>query len=130
MVRNFVLFAVVIIGLVFVGCSGSNSETGTLQGNVTIGPICPVERPGEPCPVPCETYQARKVMIYDESGTKLVKQVDIDCMGHYRVELQAAEYTVDINRVGIDRSGDIPKKVDIRPGHTIDVNIDIDTGIR
>jgi len=69
-------------------------------------------------------------MIYDESGTKLVKQVDIDCMGHYRVELQAAEYTVDINRVGIDRSGDIPKKVDIRPGHTIDVNIDIDTGIR
>jgi hypothetical protein len=130
MVRNFVLFAVVIIGLVFVGCSGGNSETGTLQGNVTIGPICPVERPGEPCPVPCETYQARKVMIYDESGTKLVKQVDIDCMGHYRVELQAAEYTVDINRVGIDRSGDIPKKVDIRPGHTIDVNIDIDTGIR
>ena len=130
MVRNFVLFAVVIIGLVFVGCSGGNSETGTLQGNVTIGPICPVERPGEPCPVPCETYQARKVMIYDESGTKLVKQVDIDCMGHYRVELQAAEYTVDINRVGIDRSGDVPKKVDIRPGHTIAVNIDIDTGIR
>jgi len=130
MLRNFVLFAVVIIGLVFVGCSESNSETGTLQGNVTIGPICPVERPGEPCPVPCETYQARKVMIYDESGTKLVKQVDIDCTGHYRVELQAAEYTVDINRVGIDRSGDIPKKVDIRPGHTIDVNIDIDTGIR
>lgn len=130
MLRNFILLATVTIGLVLGGCSGGTSEPGILQGNVTIGPICPVERPGEPCPIPCEAYQARKVMIYDDNGTKLVEQVDIDCTGHYRVELQARQYTVDINRLGIDSSKDVPKKVEIRAGQTIEVNIDIDTGIR
>ncbi len=105
-------------------------NTGVLEGTVTIGPICPVQRPDKPCPVPCEAYQARKVIVYDKSGANLVKEIDIDCEGHYRTELQVGEYMVDTSHIGIDRSSGVPTKIRIEPGETVVVNIDIDTGIR
>jgi len=128
--RNFILLATVFIGLVLVACSGGTVGSGILEGNVTIGPICPVEQPGSPCPVPCEVYQARNVMIYDNNGTKLVEKVDLDCNGHYWVELKSGVYTVDINHSGIGHVSGVPKELEIRPGQTIELNIDIDTGIR
>lgn len=128
--RNFILSATVFIVLALVGCSGGTVGSGILEGNVTIGSICPVEQPGSPCPVPCEVYQARKVMIYDSNGTRLVENVGLDCNGHYWVELKSGAYTVDISHSGIGHSSGLPKELEIRPGQTIELNIDIDTGIR
>ena len=130
MKKRFALLAVIVIGLLLAGCSGAVTEMGLLQGDVTIGPISPVERPGEKPPIPCEVYEARKIMVYDKSGRNLVKQVDIDCDGKYEVELEPGLYTVDINRIGIDFSGDVPAKVEITAGMTFRLDIDIDTGIR
>ena len=103
---------------------------GTLRGNVTIGPITPVERPGEKPTVPPEAYEARKIMVYDKNMDKLIAQVDIDSNGYYEVGLEAGIYTVDINHIGMDRSSDVPKEIEIGAGRTIELNIDIDTGIR
>jgi len=128
--KRFILLVVGIISLLLAGCGGGDTQPGILEGTVTIGPIWPVERPGESPPIPCEVYEARKVMVYDQKGSKLIKQVDLDCQGCYRVELKHGVYTVDINRIGIDSSSDVPKKVEIRPGETFTLNIDIDTGIR
>lgn len=130
MKRSFVLLAVIIAGLVFAGCSGEVTETGLLQGYVTIGPIWPVEREGEKREIPCEVYEARKIMVYDKNGRNLVKQVDINCEGRYRVELEPGVYTVDINRIGVDFSSDVPKQVEIMAGVTFRLDIDIDSGIR
>ena len=130
MKRNLFLLAVIISGLLLASCSTGTTETGLLQGYVTIGPLSPVEKPGETPAVPCEVYEARKIMVYDKNGRKLVKQVDIDCDGRYRVELEPSVYTVDINRIGIDSSGDVPKKIEIMAGLTFRLDIDIDTGIR
>lgn len=116
--------------MLLAGCSTATVETGTLEGNVTIGPLQPVEKPGEKPPVPCEVYEARKVMVYDRSGKNLVRQVDIDCNGHYQVDLKPATYTIDINRIGIDYSGEVPTQIDIRSGDVVTLDIDIDTGIR
>ena len=127
---NLFLLAVIISGLLLASCSTGTTETGLLQGYVTIGPLSPVEKPGETPAVPCEVYEARKIMVYDKNGRKLVKQVDIDCDGRYRVELEPSVYTVDINRIGIDSSGDVPKKIEIMAGLTFRLDIDIDTGIR
>ncbi|MBI4181290.1 MAG: hypothetical protein HY528_05100 [Chloroflexi bacterium] len=155
MKRTLVLL-VVIIGLFITGCAGETQETGTLSGRVTIGPISPVERAGEKAVVPPEVYAARKVMVYeallgeDKAGTasspedftarqamvydknmnKLVKQVDLEPDGHYSVKLQTGIYTIDINHIGIDSSRDVPKKVVIRTGETVKLDIAIDTGIR
>ncbi len=130
MKRNLFLLAVIISGLLLASCSSGTTETGLLQGYVTIGPIWPVEREGEKREIPCEVYEARKIMVYDKNGRKLVKQVDIDCDGRYRVKLEPSVYTVDINRIGIDSSGDVPKKIEIMAGLTFRLDIDIDTGIR
>jgi hypothetical protein len=103
---------------------------GTLEGDVTIGPLTPVQTIGTQPPVPCSVYEARKIIIYDAGGSNLVRQVDIDCKGHYSVELEPGAYTVDINRAGIDHSAEVPKQIVIKPGETVKLDIDIDTGIR
>ncbi len=134
MMRNFILLAIVFTGLALaglsVGCSCGTAGSGILEGNVTIGPICPVEQLGHPCPVPCEMYQARKVLIYDSSRTKLIAEVAIDCNGHYWVELKSGGYTVDINHNGFGHVSGVPQTIELKPGQTIELNIDIDTGIR
>ena len=125
-----ILLPFLAIGLLLAGCTTGTVETGTLEGEVTIGPVSPVERPGEKPPIPCEVYEARKIVVYDKNGNNLIKQVDINCEGQYRVDLETGVYTIDINRVGIDHSGDVPRKVEIEAGETVTLNIDIDTGIR
>ncbi len=119
-----------LVCVIFAGCATNTLEPGVLKGDVTIGPLVPVERPGIEYEIPCEVYMARKVMIYDKNREKLVKQVDIDCEGQYRVELIPGFYVIDINRTGIDNSSQVPTKVEIRPGETYILDIDIDTGIR
>jgi len=129
MIRRLVLCLVAIM-LFLSGCSGTAPATAVLQGKVIIGPLTPVERPGVTPTVPPEVYAARKVMVYDTDGKNLVRQVDIDSTGHYRVQLEPGTYSVDINHAGIDRSRDVPKKVEIKPGEIVQLDIDIDTGIR
>ena len=44
--------------------------------------------------------------------------------------LKPGTYTVDINRIGMDSSDDVPQRVEIQLGITTRLDIDIDTGIR
>ena len=124
------MFALIIACVSVVSCSGSASEPGILQGKVTIGPLVPVEQEGVTYEVPCEVYELRKVIIYKKNGRDLVKEVDIDCDGRYRVELSPGTYIVDINHIGIDNSSDVPAEVKIISQQTTRLDIDIDTGIR
>ncbi len=124
------LFALVLLGLIACGCPGETRPPGVLEGYVTIGPLSPVETPGEKPPVPPDVYAARKIMIYDEQAMRLVAEADIGEDGTYRIELPPGRYTVDINRIGIDSSSEVPAKVDIVSGETVRLDIDIDTGIR
>ncbi|MFC1846506.1 hypothetical protein ACFLYS_00395 [Chloroflexota bacterium] len=134
MKRIVFLLTITILGLFVIGCS-STTEKGLLQGNVFIGPISPVEQPGQDTTLRPDVYDARKIMIYNESGNKLLMQVDIECnveenLTRYRVELEPGIYTVDINRIGVDYSDEVPKQVEIKSGLTFKLDIDIDTGIR
>ena len=127
---NKLLIFLTLSILLFLSACNAPGEPGILQGKVTIGPLQPVVRPGEIIEVPCSVYEARKIMVYDKSGNKLVEQVDIDCNGRYVVRLNPGTYTVDINRIGIDFSKDVPQQVVIQSGITFRLDIDIDTGIR
>ncbi|MFH1652134.1 MAG: hypothetical protein ABID87_08575 [Chloroflexota bacterium] len=126
---------VIALMLVFTSCSTRSAAPGILMGQVTIGPLQPVERPGVNPPVPPEVFSSRKIMVYDERGKKLIaevsiEQVDQSATGRYHVTLKPGKYTVDINHVGIDRSGNVPRVVQIESGQTLVLDIDIDTGIR
>ena len=135
MKKQLLLIAVLTIGLLISGCPNSTQEKGLLQGSVSIGPTSPVEMPGDENTIRCEFYEVRKIMIYDEDGTKMLLQVDIECnsaenYARYRVELDPGFYTVDINRIGVDFSTDTPALIEIVSGATTRLDIDIDTGIR
>jgi hypothetical protein len=134
MKRTILILVVIVLSSFITGCS-STPEKGLLQGNVLIGPITPVEQPGQEITLNCDVYALRKIMIYDKNGEKLIQQVDIDCdekqqITRYRVELEPGTYMVDINRIGIDYSDDVPKQVEIKSGLTFKLDIEIDTGIR
>jgi heat shock protein HslJ len=108
-----------------------DTNSGILQGIVTIGPITPVERSGEITQIPPEVYESRKIMVYDKSGKELIQQVDIDSgSGWYVAHLKPGTYTIDINRIGMDSSDNAPQQVEIQLGITTRLDIDIDTGIR
>jgi len=124
------LVMLLTVGFVISGCSNGNTEAGILTGKVIIGPISPVVRPGEELIIPCGVYEARKIMVYDGDREELVEQVDIDCDGIYMVELKPDVYTIDINRIGVDYSTEVPRKIVIKSGETFELNLDIDTGIR
>jgi hypothetical protein len=113
------------------GCmAGPAAPKGTLQGQVTIGPICPVERPDQPCTPSPDTYAARKVLVFSSDGATLVATVSLNETGYYRVALDPGSYVVNINRGGIDRSLDMPRTITLAAGETITLDISIDTGIR
>lgn len=107
---------------------GGNA-TGILAGNVTIGPLCPVE----PCSISRDqivaAYAARPLLITTPGGT-LVGSVTADPYTGYSISLRPGTYVVDIRKQGIGRSGDLPKTVTIHEGETVRLDIDIDTGIR
>ncbi len=133
--KNLILLVLLVFGVLLGGCVGRSTELGTLEGTVKIGPIWPAERPGENRLVPPEVFAARKVVVYDKAGNKVIREAEINQIdegqaGYYQVELSPGVYTVDINHLGIDHSHDVPRLVEVVSGAIVKLDIDIDTGIR
>ena len=103
---------------------------GRLSGLVKIGPNCPVEKPGNPCPTPPSAYAARKILVMDAQGTKILFTVDIDAQGLYVIDLAPARYRIDLKPNGIDRSSEVPTVVEIHANSVTTLNVNIDTGLR
>lgn len=121
------LFALAV--LLAAGCA--RNDTGVLEGQVTIGPMVPVEQEGQPQPTPRpEDFAAREVVVLNGNGVGEVARVSIDASGHYRIMLLPGLYQVDINHAGTDRAEGFPRSVTIAAGETTTLDIDIDTGIR
>jgi hypothetical protein len=120
----------------FVSCAAPGSTgTALITGAVTIGPITPVEQPGQCPPVSAEVFSSRKIMIYNASGQKLLQQVDINqigqtASGYYTALVAPGTYTIDINHAGIDSAANLPQKITVSAKETVTIDIDIDTGIR
>jgi hypothetical protein len=111
------------------GCLQAGSGTGTLTGNLSIGPLCPVE----PCVVSHDrlvaAYTARPITISLPAGN-VVAQVTGDPETGYTVSLDPGTYIVDIPHQAIGGSRELPVTVTIREGETVRLDISIDTGIR
>ncbi len=131
----FIVFLIVITIAVAVVLNPNTHEIvpsngmGILTGNVTIGPLCPVE----PCAISQDlvvaAYTARPIIITTEGGL-FIGSVTADPDSGYSITLRPGIYLVDIQHQGIGGSSDLPKKVTINPGETVRLNITIDTGIR
>lgn len=130
------LAAICLAGLVYLpACQPGGPETVLLQGAVTIGPVSPVVQPGENPPVPPEVFSSRYLVISDESGEKLVREVYFTQIGsgntgYYTAQIAPGTYVIDINRLGIDHAENLPQKITVTADETVTIDVNIDTGIR
>ena len=125
----------ILAGLLFIsGCDKQvNREAGVLEGVISIGPICPVERdPPDPgCQPTAETYKAYPVGVWTSNGRRKIAQINPSLDGSFRTELAPGNYLVILengqNKIG---SSNLPVGISIISEDTILLNINIDTGIR
>lgn len=126
-----------MLGLILIaGCiqqAGSEAAgKGLLQGRVSIGPLCPAERPPpDPGCLPTEeTYKAWPIAVWTEDKKTMVALLQPDLDGAYEIELPPGSYVVDLEKQHRFGSSNLPARIDIRQNETTTLNIDIDTGIR
>lgn len=125
------MIVIIILTAAFLncGCLSATTGTGTLTGNVTLGPLCPVE----PCTVSHDrlvaAYAAHPITVSTPAGTTAATVIADPATG-YSVALEPGIYVVDIPHQGIGGSRELPATVTIRYGETVRLDISIDTGIR
>ena len=130
------LMASLLACTAFSGCiSGSGAgDKGILAGNVTVGPLTPVERvDATPILPPPEVFTSRHLVAYASDGTTKVADVEIAPAGYYgtySVSLPPGTYVLDYVRQGIGHASPLPKRVTVETGRTTVVDVDFDTGIR
>ena len=115
----------------FVVPPAAPSPVGYLEGQVTIGPLQPVQRVGVPPPTPSPaTCTARGLVVYQaDTGAEAARfALGPDCT--YSVALPPGDYRVELDRRGIDHSMDLPRVVTITAGQTTRLDVSIDTGLR
>lgn len=122
---------VLLFGL---GCDKlGSSDMGFLEGKISIGPICPVEKdPPDPgCLPTAETYKAYPVSVWTSDGRRKIMQINPELNGSYITDLEPGNYLIilETGRSNIG-SSNLPVEVTIISDNVTTLNIDIDTGIR
>lgn len=109
-------------------------NSGTLKGNISIGPLCPVETiPPQPgCQPTAETYKAWQTSVWNASKTIIIKDINPDLSGNFSVQLLPGNYVIDFNSSQSHSFGgsSFPIHFSISKNKTTAVDISIDTGIR
>jgi len=129
-VLHITLLCLLAVGIL-PACQPAPGAHGTLAGAVVVGPLVPVERPGEPTPSPvAEVFTSRGLLIFSLPNDRLAAELRFRADGSYRVELPAGDYRVELAPTGIDRAEGLPAEVHIRSGQVTYLDVSIDTGIR
>jgi Carboxypeptidase regulatory-like domain len=108
--------------------TGATSGTGTagIQGKVLLGPMCPVQQAGSPCP--------DKPIVADITVTSLdgetVATGHSDEDGTFRISLPPGSYTVTAERPNGAFGAGKPVTVDVTAGTYVHMNLLVDSGIR
>lgn len=106
------------------------AKTGTLKGNVTIGPVCPVETQNAMCKPTAEMYAAAKVFVYTADGKTLLKTLIPDASGNFSTTLPEGKYYIDMFHQRIGGTTGVPTTVTISSGKPTILSLAVDTGIR
>lgn len=135
--------AIAMLALALAGCEaerGAVSGTGTnqivlpslsreaqsgIQGLVTIGPTCPVERPDSPCPD--RAYQTT-IIVMDSTGAEVLR-APTDASGRFLISLGPGDYTLTEVTSGVFPRP-VLTPVHVSPDAYSYVHIMLDSGIR
>ena len=104
----------------------SSGESG-IEGTVTIGPTCPVQRIDSPCPD--RPYEAT-VSVLDAAGSGVLTSVRSGSDGRFRVLLPAGRYLVRSESETAFSPREFEEIVEVENGRFTQVQIVFDSGIR
>lgn len=120
-------FLVGVLILVLATCSIYNpTPRGSgIEGQVLIGPMCPVVQPGQECPD--GAYQAT-LTVNNSSGVQIA-QVKADEQGHFKIPLVPGNYILHPESPdGIAVAGD--QAFTVETGRYTQITVHYDSGIR
>ena len=120
-------FLIGVMILVLATCSIYNpTPRGSgIEGQVLIGPVCPVVQEGQPCPD--QPYQA--TLTVDSSSGVMIVQVQTDAQGHFQVPLAPGEYILHPESPnGMPFAGD--QSFVVETGRYTQLTVNYDSGIR
>src|ERR1035437_7701942 len=126
-----------IIGIMFLtglilisGCDNKkNLNPGFLEGTISIGPICPVEKvpPDPECQPTAETYKAYPVGVFTTDGNRKVAQLNPSLDGTFSSELPTGNYLVVLEKEQNNIGGsNLPVEISITSQDRTLLNINID----
>jgi hypothetical protein len=105
--------------------SAGDSDSG-IEGRVTIGPQCPVEQMGSPCPD--APYEALITVTWNGDT---VEQTRSNTDGTFRIPLDPGTYSVVAGPVdGSSMPFGREVEVVVKPGTLTHVDLSVDSGIR
>ncbi len=102
--------------------------TSGIEGQVLIGPICPVLQEGTSCPD--QPYQAT-IAVWNAERTEKVRTFTTDEDGRFRIPLTPGEYYIDPQppNPGAPPTP-IAQTVTVPPDRFVQITIEYDSGIR
>ncbi len=92
---------------------------------MTIGPTCPVERPGSPCP---DRAYPTTIVVTDSSGSE-VARAPTDSAGQFLISIAAGDYTLTEVTSGV-YPHPVTLAVHVAPDAYTFVHVVLDSGIR
>jgi len=120
-------FLIGVMILVLATCSIYNpTPRGSgIEGQVLVGPACPVVQQGQACPD--QPYQATLTVV-SPNGVQIV-QFQTDAQGHFRVPLVPGEYILHPESTdGIAFASD--QSFVVETGHYTQLTVNYDNGVR
>ncbi len=107
--------------------NGTTQKSG-IEGTVTIGPSCPVQRINDPN---CDDRPYQGVIHVMGANKLYVTQFQADAQGNFKIELEPGTYTIEPQT---PKEGFLPRAssqdVTVLAGAFTTVNIQYDSGIR
>ncbi len=102
--------------------------TSGIEGQVLIGPVCPVLREDTPCPD--QPLQAT-IAVWNADRTEKVRTFTTDEDGRFRLPLAPGEYYIDPQTPNPGAPPTpIPQTVTVPPDRFVQITIEYDSGIR
>ena len=126
------LLLIAALAVLLFACKSEEEEptplTSGIEGQVLVGPMCPVVQEGTPCPD--QPYQAT-IVIRNADRTQKLRTFTTDSEGRFRVPLAPGEYYLDPQPP--DSGGPptpIPQTVTVPADRFVQITVEYDSGIR
>lgn len=126
--RKYIILAIVAaMFLMASSCSFMQADKDTgIKGTVTIGPINPVSKPGEPDSIP---YPDASFIVRSLSSGKKIKGIS-DKDGEFKVLVPEGRYIIESESEGMQLPFLKPIEVEVVKGSFTEVTVGFDSGIR